>query len=193
MSSVVMHNVVSVDGYIADDKDDVGPLFEWYSNGDVDLAGGGAAKVSQASFDYVRPTWDAPAGDQLWFYALDRQPHGAWRLVGGGSGPWRRDIACRPDAIPSPAMRAGQDDRAVRSWRSWPGHGAIGTMASATACWPPHAPRVVVTSALPCPTSCAAATHRTLRTQEQSPGTVQTQALLPVSERIVAGRPALAG
>ena len=38
MSNVVMHNVVSVDGYIADDKDDVGPLFEWYSNGDVDLA-----------------------------------------------------------------------------------------------------------------------------------------------------------
>jgi hypothetical protein len=30
MSTVVMHNVVSVDGYIADDKDDVGPLFEWY-------------------------------------------------------------------------------------------------------------------------------------------------------------------
>jgi dihydrofolate reductase len=59
MSTVVMHNVVSVDGYIADDNDDVGPLFEWYSNGDVDLAGGGAAKVSQASFDYVRPTWDS--------------------------------------------------------------------------------------------------------------------------------------
>ena len=30
MSTVVMHNVVSVDGYIADDNDDVGPLFEWY-------------------------------------------------------------------------------------------------------------------------------------------------------------------
>jgi len=24
--------VVSVDGYIADDNDDVGPLFEWYFN-----------------------------------------------------------------------------------------------------------------------------------------------------------------
>lgn len=30
MSTVVMHNVVSVDGYIADNHDDIGPLF-WVS------------------------------------------------------------------------------------------------------------------------------------------------------------------
>jgi dihydrofolate reductase len=59
MSTVVMHNVVSVDGYIADDSDDVGPLFEWYSNGDVELDQGGRARVSQASADYIRPTWDS--------------------------------------------------------------------------------------------------------------------------------------
>jgi hypothetical protein len=28
-----------------------------------------------------------PAGDITWFYALDQQPSGAWRLAGGGSGP----------------------------------------------------------------------------------------------------------
>ena len=44
MSTVVMHNVVSVDGYIADDMDDVGPLFDWYSNGDAELTEGGEAK-----------------------------------------------------------------------------------------------------------------------------------------------------
>ena len=66
MSTVVMHNVVSVDGFIADDNDDVGPLFEWYFNGDQPLIAGemadpapGGMKISQASFDYVRPTWDA--------------------------------------------------------------------------------------------------------------------------------------
>jgi dihydrofolate reductase len=59
MSTVVMHNVVSVDGYIADDNDDIGPLFEWYSNGDVELVEGGSLRVSQASADYVRPTWDS--------------------------------------------------------------------------------------------------------------------------------------
>ena len=35
MSTVVMHNVVSVDGYIADEADQVGPLFDWYFNGDT--------------------------------------------------------------------------------------------------------------------------------------------------------------
>jgi hypothetical protein len=37
MSTVVMHNVVSVDGFIADADDQVGPLFDWYNNGDVPL------------------------------------------------------------------------------------------------------------------------------------------------------------
>lgn len=66
MSTVVMHNVVSVDGFIADDNDDVGPLFDWYFNGDHSLTAQemadpepGGLKVSKASFDYVRPTWDA--------------------------------------------------------------------------------------------------------------------------------------
>jgi dihydrofolate reductase len=57
MSTVVMHNVVSVDGFIADAHGRVGPLFEWYANGDVELIDGGAMKVSQASAAYVRPMW----------------------------------------------------------------------------------------------------------------------------------------
>ena len=35
MGKTVMAAVVSLDGFIADDNDDVGPLFEWYGNGDV--------------------------------------------------------------------------------------------------------------------------------------------------------------
>ena len=35
MGNVVMHNVVSVDGFIADEDDQVGPLFDWYFNGDT--------------------------------------------------------------------------------------------------------------------------------------------------------------
>jgi dihydrofolate reductase len=58
MSTVVMHNVVSVDGFIADHDDDIGPLFDWYGNGEHPLAGGGAM-VSKASADYVQPIWDA--------------------------------------------------------------------------------------------------------------------------------------
>ena len=59
MSTVVMHNVVSVDGFIADDNDDIGPLFEWYFNGDTELSDGSGLKASKASADYVRPTWAA--------------------------------------------------------------------------------------------------------------------------------------
>ena len=57
MSAVIMHNVVSVDGFIADAKDQVGPLFDWYANGDVDIIDGGGIKVSQASAGYVKTMW----------------------------------------------------------------------------------------------------------------------------------------
>jgi dihydrofolate reductase len=64
MGNVVMHNVVSVDGFIADEDDQVGPLFDWYTNGEHGLAEDrqdttGQLKVSKASIDYVRPTWAA--------------------------------------------------------------------------------------------------------------------------------------
>jgi dihydrofolate reductase len=57
VSTVVMHNVVSVDGFIADENDDVGPLFEFYSNGDVELYD--FAEVTRTSADYLRPSLDA--------------------------------------------------------------------------------------------------------------------------------------
>jgi dihydrofolate reductase len=57
MGTVIMHNVVSVDGFIATETDDVGPLFEWYSNGDVPLGDAGA-RVSPVSAEYVQPIWD---------------------------------------------------------------------------------------------------------------------------------------
>ncbi|MDH2416585.1 dihydrofolate reductase family protein [Nocardioides sp. CER19] len=58
MSKVVMHAVVSVDGFIADDNDQVGPLFDWYFNGDHELGHLGM-KLSAASYGYTRPMWDA--------------------------------------------------------------------------------------------------------------------------------------
>ncbi|GAA0718228.1 dihydrofolate reductase family protein [Dactylosporangium roseum] len=69
MATVIMHNVVSVDGFIADENDDVGPLHDWYFNGDTPIAEGrdqqydhsgvgSRFKVSRASAEYVRPMWD---------------------------------------------------------------------------------------------------------------------------------------
>ncbi len=70
MGTVIMHNVMSVDGFIADENDDVGPLHEWYFSGDTPIAGGGDQKydhsgagtgfrVSSTSARYVRPMWEA--------------------------------------------------------------------------------------------------------------------------------------
>ncbi|HEX9498752.1 dihydrofolate reductase family protein [Actinoplanes sp. NPDC051470] len=58
MGKVVMNASVSVDGFIAAENDDPGPIFEWLVSGDVPLDDSGVLKVSQASFDYVRPYWD---------------------------------------------------------------------------------------------------------------------------------------
>lgn len=58
MGSVVMYGAVSVDGFVADEDDQPGPLFDWLSGGDVPLDDSGALRVSQASYDYTRPYWD---------------------------------------------------------------------------------------------------------------------------------------
>jgi len=58
MGDIVMHNVVSVDGFIADENDDIGPLFDWYFNGDTPLTDGSNFRVSEASAAYVRSTWE---------------------------------------------------------------------------------------------------------------------------------------
>jgi dihydrofolate reductase len=58
MGTVFMHAVVSVDGFIADAEDNVGPLFEWYFNGDAEIVDGGPFKVSKDSAGYVRPMWE---------------------------------------------------------------------------------------------------------------------------------------
>jgi dihydrofolate reductase len=69
VGTVIMHNVVSVDGFIADENDDVGPLHDWYFSGDTpirerdreeyDHSGtGDAFRVSRTSAEYVRPMWE---------------------------------------------------------------------------------------------------------------------------------------
>lgn len=53
-----MYASVSLDGFIADEKDQPGPLFDWLASGDVLLDEAAGLKVSQASHDYIRPYWD---------------------------------------------------------------------------------------------------------------------------------------
>ena len=59
MGKVVMYSTVSVDGFIADETDQPGPLFDWLSSGDVPLDDEtGQLTVSQASYDHTRAYWD---------------------------------------------------------------------------------------------------------------------------------------
>ncbi|HWD06175.1 MAG TPA: dihydrofolate reductase [Amycolatopsis sp.] len=69
MGMTYLHAVASLDGFIADEHDDVGPLHEWYFAGDHPLAftddpdyaeahGGAPFRVSAASADYVRGLWE---------------------------------------------------------------------------------------------------------------------------------------
>jgi dihydrofolate reductase len=65
VGSTYLHAVASLDGYIADEHDDVGPLHDWYFNGDhplvdedhADAHGGAPFRVSAASAEYVRGLW----------------------------------------------------------------------------------------------------------------------------------------
>ena len=70
MGAVIMHNVMSLDGFIANDEDGVGPLHDWYFNGDTPLTEtddpdydhsrtGGGFRLSKSSAEYVRPMWNS--------------------------------------------------------------------------------------------------------------------------------------
>lgn len=58
MGKVVIYGSVSVDGFIADENDQPGPLFEWLVSGDIPLDENGEVKVSQNSYNYTKPYWD---------------------------------------------------------------------------------------------------------------------------------------
>jgi dihydrofolate reductase len=56
LGKTMMGAVVSLDGFIADDDDDVGPLFDWLGNGDVAWSFPGTDRkfhTSQASADFM--------------------------------------------------------------------------------------------------------------------------------------------
>jgi dihydrofolate reductase len=60
MGMVVTQASMSLDGYIADPSDAVGPLFDWYGNGEVEFTGADPDRVfhlSAASADYLGRVW----------------------------------------------------------------------------------------------------------------------------------------
>jgi dihydrofolate reductase len=61
MGRTIMGATVSLDGYIAYDSDDVGPLFDWYGNGDVEWKfteeQDFAARTTAASRDFTQAVY----------------------------------------------------------------------------------------------------------------------------------------
>ena len=60
MGKVIATAAMSLDGFVADTSDEVGPLFDWYGNGDVDIVGGDPDRVfhvTSSTADYLRATW----------------------------------------------------------------------------------------------------------------------------------------
>jgi dihydrofolate reductase len=57
MGLVIAAMTMSLDGFIAFENNEVGPLFNWYVNGGANIeipSGGGGIKVSQAGADFIR-------------------------------------------------------------------------------------------------------------------------------------------
>jgi dihydrofolate reductase len=61
VGTTYLHAVASLDGYIADEHDGVGPLHDWYYNGDRPIVDDddrlARFRVAAASADYVRGMW----------------------------------------------------------------------------------------------------------------------------------------
>lgn len=145
MATVIMHAVVSVDGFIAREDDEVGPLFDWYGNGDVPIVeptgddGASGFRVSAASHAYVAPFWGTigatvqgrhlfdltngwearpPAGDHLVVVSHRPKPEG-WHPE--ADVPFHDDVAA---AVADARARAGSRVVAVCA-------GAVGGQALA--------------------------------------------------------------
>ena len=66
MGKVIAQASMSLDGFIADTNDEVGPLFDWYHNGDVEVAGSHPEfRTSAASAAYLRQAWSSIGVDVI--------------------------------------------------------------------------------------------------------------------------------
>jgi dihydrofolate reductase len=68
MGKVIVQASVSLDGFIADTNDQVGPLFDWFDNGDVEFTASDPTMVfhiSAASAGYLRGAWSNIAADVI--------------------------------------------------------------------------------------------------------------------------------
>ena len=94
MGKVITQASMSLDGFIADPNDQVGPLFDWYSNGDVQVSGSDPNMVfhtSAASAEYLRKAWSNVAADVNCFARVPKACRSTRRIA---SVPRPRPMNC---------------------------------------------------------------------------------------------------
>ena len=60
MGAIVMVATMSLDGFVARPDDSVGPLFDWFADGDVDVTAADEARVfrtARSSAEWIREQW----------------------------------------------------------------------------------------------------------------------------------------
>lgn len=133
MARVIATASMSLDGFVARPDDSVGPLFDWYGNGDVDVAPGDPERpfrLSRASADYLAAWWPTlgvgvvgrhlfdltdgwkgrPPGGQSHIVVVTHEPPRDWRYA--GSAPFSF-VGGVDKAIESARSRAGDTDVSV--------------------------------------------------------------------------------
>jgi dihydrofolate reductase len=98
MATVVAEMSMSLDGFVADPSDEVGPLFDWYGNGEVEVPtavpGRWTFRTSDASAGYLREIMERigaiVTGRRLFDVA------GGW----GGNHPWGVPVFVVTHSVP---------------------------------------------------------------------------------------------
>jgi dihydrofolate reductase len=132
MATVVAELSMSLDGFVADPSDQVGPLFDWYQNGDVEVPTAvpdrWTFRTSEASARYLRESMERTGalvtGRRLFDVA------GGW----GGTHPWGVPVFVVTHSVPEGWPREDAPftfvtdgvERAVEQAKATAGDGWVG-------------------------------------------------------------------
>src|SRR6266571_3040904 len=104
MGKVISQASMSLDGFIADTNDQVGPLFDWYDNGNVQVTGADPDPVFVVT---RQPPTDWPYPDAPFTFVTDGL-HSALAQAQAAAGD--RDVSITPGSLAGQAFEAGLID-----------------------------------------------------------------------------------
>jgi dihydrofolate reductase len=113
MGKVMVVAAVSVDGFIADPSDGIGPLFDWYENGSVAIAPGDPERifhVTEPTAKYMRESWTKVGACVIGRRLFDITD--GW---GGRPAAGDRDVTVTADDIGRQVLDEGLADEVVLS------------------------------------------------------------------------------